>query len=273
VSALKAMLLTLCSTALAVVCFAGLYRGLQPAVVPAPRPALSAGVGAPGGQPARPSAGAAAPADEEFQYCRPGMAKRPRLTPGQYDAVFALGAGLAGPNADLEQVLTDGARLRPLAAWLAVTHYRAAPTLGFSGGQKSSADGLSQAASMRQFVDAPAFRARFGPLARTSPEGVVLDEESTTTDANVAQILELARQHRWSRVLLVTNQYHVPRARLLAEVSRLPADAASAEALVDGAMGDPKVRERLCAHEQSEANRVSIRQEQTYMSVIRLLRI
>jgi uncharacterized SAM-binding protein YcdF (DUF218 family) len=100
----------------------------------------------------------------------------------------------------------------------------------------------------------------------------VLEESSTSTDANLAQILELARKRRWDRVLLVTNQYHVARTRLLAEMSRLPAEVVAAEAIVDAAMADPKVHAQLCARDRSEAVEAAIRQERGYMGLINLLR-
>ncbi|HEY3107310.1 MAG TPA: ElyC/SanA/YdcF family protein, partial [Chloroflexota bacterium] len=168
----------------------------------------------------------------------------------------------------------DGARLRPLAAWLAVTRFGASATLGLAGGHTSGPAALSEAASMRRFLETPAFRAQYGRLAtaRPQPREVVLEEESTSTDSNVARIIDLVRQHRWGRILLVTNQYHVPRVRLLAELRRLAADVVSAEAIVDAAIADPKIHELLCAREGSEGTANAIRQERTYMTVLGLLR-
>jgi hypothetical protein len=279
-TASRAVLLTVCSTALAVIALGGLYRGLQPAApgsqsgsAATARPALVAPVGAlsPGAAPAPPvSPGAPALSGDEYEYCRPGAPER--LALGRYDAVFALGAGQASERADPSQVLIDGARLRPLAAWLAVTHFGVAATLGFSGGRTAGPALPSEAASMRRFVETSAFRANFGRLANAEPVEVVLEEESTSTDTNVAQILELARRNRWGRVLLVTNQYHVPRARLLVQLARLPADVVPAEAIVDAAMADTKVHDLFCARESEEGLGAAIRQERTYMTVMGLLR-
>jgi uncharacterized SAM-binding protein YcdF (DUF218 family) len=272
------MLLTCCSTVLVVVGFGGLYRGLRPVSLPVARPAMAAPVGAlpPVAAPAPPRPAAApaasAPLQEEYQYCRGGGGGRTAPL-GRYDAVFALGAGVASPNADLAEVTVDGARLRPLAAWLAVAHHGAAPLLGFAGGRTAGPDAPSEAASMRRFVETEAFRARYGRLGRSQPARIVLEDESTTTDGNVARILDLARRHGWGRVLLVTSQYHVARTALLAELKGLSADVVAAEAIVDGALADPKVHERLCAHERSESVLATIRQERAYVSALALLRL
>ena len=126
---------------------------------------------------------------------------------------------------------------------------------------------------MRRFVETGDFRSQFGRLATAQqPREVVLEEESTSTDTNVAQILELARRNRWGRLLLVTNQYHLPRTRLLAELAHLPADVVAAEGIVDAAIADPKVHELFCARESGEGLGAAIRQERTYMTVMGLLR-
>jgi uncharacterized SAM-binding protein YcdF (DUF218 family) len=272
-TASRAVLLTLCSTALAVVALGGLYRGLQPASAAAARPPLVAPVGAlsSGAAPAPVVPSAPTLSGDEYEYCRPG-GPEPRLALGRYDAVFALGAGLASERADPRQVLIDGARLRPLGAWLAVTHFGASPTLGFAGGRTSGPALPSEAASMLRFVETSDFRAQFRRFATAQPREVILEEQSTSTDTNVAQILELARRHRWGRVLLVTNQYHVPRTRLLAELGHLPADVVPAEAIVDAALADSKVHDLFCARESGEGLGAAIRQERTYMTVMGLLR-
>ena len=45
------------------------------------------------------------------------------------------------------------------------------------------------------------------------PENVVLETESFNTDANARWLARYARQHGWSRILLITSPYHMRRAR------------------------------------------------------------
>ncbi|HEY3110468.1 MAG TPA: hypothetical protein VGL23_17035, partial [Chloroflexota bacterium] len=107
----RAVLLIFCSTLLAVVALGGLYRALRVGSAAPARPVLAAPVGAisPGVAPPRAAANAPAFSGDEYEYCRSG-APPPRLAPGQYDVVFALGAGLAIERADPQQVIGDGAR-------------------------------------------------------------------------------------------------------------------------------------------------------------------
>ena len=121
---LRAVLLTIGSAMLAIVALGGLYRAIQAAPARRARPALVAPVSAlsPSVTPARPPAESPAFSGDDYEYCRAG-APPLRLGSGAYDAVFALGAGLAIERVDTEQIVGDGARLRPLAAWLAVTRF------------------------------------------------------------------------------------------------------------------------------------------------------
>jgi hypothetical protein len=272
---LRALLLTIGSALLAVVALGGLYRAIQAAPARPARPALAAPVSAlsPSVTPARLPAESPAFSGDDYEYCRPGVPPL-RLGAGGYDAVFALGAGLAIERVDTDQIVGDGARLRPLAAWLAVTRFAAAPTLGLSGGRTSGPAAPSEAASMRRFLETPAFRSHFGRLATAvaQPREVVLEEESLSTETNVSRIADLAARRGWGRVLLVTNQYHVPRTRLLAEIGHLAADVVSAESVVDAGVGDPALHDLLCAHEREAGTDSAIRRERTYMTVMGLLR-
>src|SRR5205823_2299693 len=123
----------------------------------------------------------------------------------------------------------------------AASHGAAAPAGSGRAGRRALTRHRAPAAGGRQ--RAGAVRRRVGGLAAALPptRDDSLGEDSTSTDTNVARIVDLARQHRWGRILLVTNQYHVPRVRLLAELGHLAADVVSAEAIVDAALSDPKV--------------------------------
>src|SRR5438093_30991 len=85
---------------------------------------------------ARAGLAGAAPGADEHDYCAPGTTARSGPTAAAYDVVFVLGTGVVtGTRADLEEVVKDGARLRPLGGYLAVAHLGVAPRLGFAGGR------------------------------------------------------------------------------------------------------------------------------------------
>jgi hypothetical protein len=187
----------------------------------------------------------------QLNYCasgQPSMAVD-RITPGAYGAVFALGAGvLDQPTERPTAVAGDENRTRALGAYLAAAHFGAAPLVGFSGGFTGAPGAPSEAMAMQRFVQSPAFQAAYRPLATSPPTGFVVEDHSTTTAENVSEIAAMARQRGWRRVLLVTSNYHVPRAAQLVESSDVTADVVSAEALIDRALKDRALHDAICAY-------------------------
>ena len=58
---------------------------------------------------------------------------------------------------------------------------------------------------------------RRGVLDVLHPENVILETESSNTDANAKWLERYARAHGWNRILLVTSPYHMKRARFIFE--------------------------------------------------------
>ncbi len=209
------------------------------------------------------------PADE-LDYC----AAQPRWPPpaARYDAVFGLGAGLlADPTGGRTEVVGDEPRTRALGAYLAVATYGVAPVLGFAGGHTGGPGAPSEAASMAAFVASRAFVAAYGGLTTHDVGLPVLEQRSTTTEENVEEIGRLATQRGWRSVLLVTSHYHTARALLTARAAGLPADVASAEAIVDAALADPVLHRRFCAHYAAMPTLAAIARERALLGVLRLL--
>lgn len=187
----------------------------------------------------------------QMSYCSadgPSMVVE-RVRPGAYDAVFALGAGVLGdPHERATGWVGDDRRTRALAGYLAVVHFGAAPVLGFAGGTTDGPGTPSEAASMRQFVQSAPFQRAYAGLGKSPIRGFVLEERSTSTVENVAEIAALAKNSGWRRVLIVTSQYHVPRASRIVQQRGLAADVIPAEAVVDGALQDGALHESVCAY-------------------------
>ena len=153
-----------------------------------------------------------------------------------YDAVAVLCGGLRHDGeayhpasfTDSDEHGMLGSYIRVLAA---ADLYRAgcARVFLFSTGisQKSRAR-FGPAVPAEAVVYAEHFRAEAGG----GPE-VLLETGSVNTAGNCAAITAAARQHGWSRLALVTSEYHLPRVR---ELLRLgggePAAVLSAEAII-----------------------------------------
>ena len=77
------------------------------------------------------------------------------------------------------------------------------PTLYISGmGQNSGWNALAR-------------QLRPGVLKVLSPKDVVLENESSNTEANARWLGKKSKEHRWQRILLMTSRYHMRRARLI----------------------------------------------------------
>jgi len=201
----------------------------------------------------------------QLDYCQSGQASQvvAKLRPGAYDAVFGLGAGVLDAPTERPTALGgDDNRTRALGAFLAVAHFGAAPVLGFSGGFTGAPGAPSEAAAMERFVRSPAFQAAYrGTIATNPPTSFVLEERSTTTAENVAEIAALAKQRGWRRVLIVTSQYHTARTGQLVQAKALAADVVPAEALVDGALKDGAVHDGFCAFYASPPGQQAVQKE------------
>lgn len=65
-------------------------------------------------------------------------------------------------------------------------------------------------------ISEPACMARVAREAGVPEEALILDETGVTSAASLAAVDALARERRWSRVLLVSHDYHLARLHLLA---------------------------------------------------------
>jgi uncharacterized SAM-binding protein YcdF (DUF218 family) len=188
---------------------------------------------------------------KQMSYCTTGVPSMvvEKVRPGAYDAVFVLGAGvLSEPSERATQWVGDDKRTRALGGYLAAAYFGAAPVLGFAGGVTDGAGRPSEAATMAQFVQSPSFRAAYGRLTRTPVAAHVLEERSTSTIENIAEIASIAKARGWRRMLIVTSHYHTPRTSQIVQAKGLAADVVPAEALVDGALQDKALHEAVCAH-------------------------
>lgn len=47
---------------------------------------------------------------------------------------------------------------------------------------------------------------------------VIREEDSTTTRSNIEQALKIANKYKWSSIIFVSNEYHLPRLRAMLEI-------------------------------------------------------
>lgn len=115
------------------------------------------------------------------------------------DAILVLGAGFRDPDVP-QPVLSDSGKERLLEG---VRLARAFPgaDLAFSGGKHLVA-GTTCARVMGDWAE------RLG----IEPERIVLEERAHNTRTNAVLLAAIARQKGWSRPVLVTSAYHMPRA-------------------------------------------------------------
>ncbi|MBN2113992.1 MAG: YdcF family protein [Acidimicrobiia bacterium] len=117
--------------------------------------------------------------------------------PGENQSVVVLGAQVLGPGRPSPAVR------RRVAHGVAVLRRRGIRWLLLMGGVGKA--GVSEASVM-------------AGLARdlgVEAGRVLLEEQSTSTLEQAVAAARLAREHRWGRVVLVTDRYHLPRARFL----------------------------------------------------------
>jgi uncharacterized SAM-binding protein YcdF (DUF218 family) len=155
--------------------------------------------------------------------------------PGSADAIVVLGGGVVWPQGELSSTAVHrtlhGARL-----------YRdgRAPLLVLSGSPTrrpgSSASSLRQALALASGVPAPA---------------IITDERSTTTREEVGRVSDLLRPRGARSILLVTDPYHMVRARRLFESAGFTVRPAPANDLADPAV-TPEARLALMARTTQE---------------------
>ena len=56
---------------------------------------------------------------------------------------------------------------------------------------------------------------RPGVLEVLTPEGTVIENESSNTEENAEWLQRYAKQHAWEKILLITSRYHMKRARYI----------------------------------------------------------
>lgn len=113
----------------------------------------------------------------------------------EYDAIVVLGAALNAdgtPSPSLKRRARHGVALHRSGA---------APVILFSGGVP--VQGLSEAEAMR------AIALELG----VEPERILLEEASSSTWENAHNSVDIARKHGWQRLVVVSDEYHLPRAR------------------------------------------------------------
>jgi len=141
----------------------------------------------------------------------------------KYDAVVVLGGGLRKENERYDPATYEdsddfgmlGGHVRVQAA---AQLYRAEAASCFM-----FTTGVYEKNKQRLGADVPAeaetYAQRFKELI-TDVSGVpeiVLDTVSTTTLTNVQEIIAALISHKWQRIAIVSNEYHVPRIRVLYE--------------------------------------------------------
>jgi uncharacterized SAM-binding protein YcdF (DUF218 family) len=135
-----------------------------------------------------------------------------------YDAIVVLGAALrrdGSPSAALDRRVRHAARLY-VDGW--------APRIVLTGGA-CDGHGESEAAAM-------AWVAR---LAGVPDGSIILEPEACSTLENAVYSKRILRRHGWRRVLLVTDGFHMPRARSVFRAQGIEADPAP----VPGSGGHP----------------------------------
>ncbi|MEU4745214.1 YdcF family protein [Actinosynnema sp. NPDC023658] len=125
-----------------------------------------------------------------------------------FDAVVVLGAGL---NGDRVPPLLAARLDRGLHLYRREVGAGRTPLLVVSGGQGAD-EQVSEAAAMREYL-----------VRRGVPdEAVVLEDQATTTEQNLAYSARLLAERDWTgRAVAVTNNFHVFRAAVLARRLRL----------------------------------------------------
>ncbi|MBY0469535.1 YdcF family protein [bacterium] len=58
---------------------------------------------------------------------------------------------------------------------------------------------------------------RPGVLSALKPKNVILENQSSNTDGNAQFLTRAAKEHGWTRILIVTSRYHMRRARYIFE--------------------------------------------------------
>jgi uncharacterized SAM-binding protein YcdF (DUF218 family) len=131
-----------------------------------------------------------------------------RVTAG---AIVVLGAPVGRGG------VPGNALLRRIRHGVALYHAGAAPRLILCGGDTTGA-GISEAAAMRAVA-----------LAAGVPDSaILLDERSASTFENARETAALLRAHGVADILLVTERFHLRRARLLFRLLGIPVAGVSA---------------------------------------------
>lgn len=113
----------------------------------------------------------------------------------EYDAIVVLGAAL---NSDGS---ASSALRRRARHGVALHRSGAAPAILFSGGK--AVNGMSEAQAMRDIA------LEMG----IEPERMLLEADSNTTWENAHNSVGIARQNGWQRIVIVSDEVHLPRAR------------------------------------------------------------
>jgi uncharacterized SAM-binding protein YcdF (DUF218 family) len=144
------------------------------------------------------------------------MSPEPMRGGNATDAVVVLGAQVLGPDEPSPAVA------RRLAHGVEVLGRLGARRLVLAGGVGKA--GISEAAVM----------ARRATALGVAAERLVLEERSTNTLEQAVAVTRLARQEGWRRVVVVTDRYHLPRARFLFRRMGLPVAGEPAPGPVGG---------------------------------------
>jgi len=130
------------------------------------------------------------------------------------DAAVVFGAAV-WPGGKASPALRD----RTLTA-CALYHDGLVRTLVLSGGRNPAAE-----------MSEPECMARLARAQGVPAHALILDETGTNSRASVAMARSLAREHAWSRVLLVSHDYHLARIHLLSQRAGLQAATVPAREL------------------------------------------
>lgn len=149
-----------------------------------------------------------------------------------FNFVAVFGSGPVGLN-DVNNMLFDRARERPLAGFLAVKKYGFANSFYFSGLNTSKTPEIS---TEMAFVQSPVVSGLFGTLA-SNQYVVGVKACSTVGNVSVTQNYYKSAYKNVGNVLIITSEFHIPRVLWLLNYYKLNAQVLSADEVLQAENG------------------------------------
>lgn len=118
-------------------------------------------------------------------------------------------------------------------------HQGIAPMIVLTGGRTQGDDKPTEARVELDYLNSR-YRAETGRFRKVDPKAIILEEEyaqqdrlSKTTESNIENLIPLLRQRGWSKVGILTNDFHLPGSLKLAEIHDVEAEPLSTEGLLE----------------------------------------